>query len=269
MLLIYPQMTTPGMYRLVREVYREACIENASDKHPESSDLTAAIKEEEDYFVDFLKAFFAKVENTYYVLEVDGQWVSALRLTEIDDFYYMEALETAPEHRRKGYASVLIREVISLLGQNGPVKIRSNVNKRNVASLATHRACGFTIEEENGINYLSGEQRDYLYGMVYSSDCSGHPNGNEQSDENAVIARIRQMEQYLDELLIAWKDRPDTISADTSLQEKIQVLKDYYDSGQWLRDYECDERGELPADLKRGVLAQDTLYDLFTTMEHV
>ena len=27
-------------------------------------------------------------------------------------------------------------------------------------------------------------------------------------------------------------------------------------------DYEADERGELPPDLKRGVLSQDALYDL-------
>ena len=39
-------------------------------------------------------------------------------------------------------------------------------------------------------------------------------------------------------------------------------LRDYYFGGQWLRDYEADERGELPADLKRGVLSQDGLWNL-------
>ena len=38
-------------------------------------------------------------------------------------------------------------------------------------------------------------------------------------------------------------------------------LRDYYSGGQWLRDYEADERGELPADLKRGVLSQDGLWN--------
>ena len=33
-------------------------------------------------------------------------------------------------------------------------------------------------------------------------------------------------------------------------------------SHQWQRDYEADERGLLPANLKRGVLGQDALYDL-------
>ena len=39
-------------------------------------------------------------------------------------------------------------------------------------------------------------------------------------------------------------------------------LMDYYESGQWLKDYEADERGKLPAGLKRGVLSQDGLWDL-------
>ena len=39
-------------------------------------------------------------------------------------------------------------------------------------------------------------------------------------------------------------------------------LREYYENGQWLRDYEADERGELPSSLKRGVLSQDGLWDL-------
>ena len=41
-----------------------------------------------------------------------------------------------------------------------------------------------------------------------------------------------------------------------------QALIDYYESGQWLQDYEADERGELPPTLKRGVLSQDGLWEL-------
>lgn len=44
--------------------------------------------------------------------------------------------------------------------------------------------------------------------------------------------------------------------------EKLALLDDYYTSGLWREDYEADERGELPPDLKRGVLSQDALYDL-------
>ena len=43
-----------------------------------------------------------------------------------------------------------------------------------------------------------------------------------------------------------------------------QALIDYYESGQWLKDYEADERGELPRNLKRGVLSQDGLWELLS-----
>ena len=39
-------------------------------------------------------------------------------------------------------------------------------------------------------------------------------------------------------------------------------LADYYFGGQWLRDYEADERGELPEHLKRGVLSEDGIWNL-------
>lgn len=39
-------------------------------------------------------------------------------------------------------------------------------------------------------------------------------------------------------------------------------LLDYYFGGQWLLDYQADERGELPQNLKRGVLSQDGLWNL-------
>ena len=40
---------------------------------------------------------------------------------------------------------------------------------------------------------------------------------------------------------------------------KVRLLDEYYTSGEWQEDYEADEEGLLPADLKRGVLSQDGL----------
>ncbi len=50
--------------------------------------------------------------------------------------------------------------------------------------------------------------------------------------------------------------------------EKLALLEAYYTSGQWLEDYEADERGELPPALKRGVLSQDALYNLLSDREN-
>jgi len=64
------------------------------------------------------------------------------------------------------------------------------------------------------------------------------------------IERVEKYERLFDE-------------ADTSHDpEKLRLLDEYYTSGEWREDYEADERGELPPELKRGVLSQDALYDL-------
>ena len=83
-----------------------------------------------------------------------------------------------------------------------------------------------------------------------------------QQELRCAIERIQKMEQYLDEVLDAKNVDANQISQDAKVREMIQKLSDYYECGQWLEDYERDERGELPTDLKRGVLSQDTLYDL-------
>ena len=78
------------------------------------------------------------------------------------------------------------------------------------------------------------------------------------------LQRIIKMERYFDELLEDNLKNPGLLTASKILQDKIEVLKEYYQSGLWLQDYECDERGELPENLKRGILSQDALYDFFS-----
>ena len=60
------------------------------------------------------------------------------------------------------------------------------------------------------------------------------------------ITRIQEMEEIFDRV-----------------RQDIATLREYEESGQWLQDYEADERGELPQDLKRGVLSQDGLDEVF------
>ena len=69
------------------------------------------------------------------------------------------------------------------------------------------------------------------------------------------IERVEKYEKLFDEASASWD------------KEKLRLLDDYYTSGQWQEDYEADERGELPPDLKRGVLSQDALYDLLAEMK--
>ncbi|MBR3538822.1 MAG: DUF1653 domain-containing protein [Eubacterium sp.] len=65
-----------------------------------------------------------------------------------------------------------------------------------------------------------------------------------------LIKRVEKYERLFDE------------AVSSRGPEKLRLLEAYYTTGQWREDYEADERGELPPDLKRGVLSQDGLYNL-------
>ena len=67
---------------------------------------------------------------------------------------------------------------------------------------------------------------------------------------NDAILRIREMETRFDRLL-----------ADSPEPDDLSILLDYYENGQWLRDYRMDEQGLLPSDLKRGILSEDGFYN--------
>ena len=84
-------------------------------------------------------------------------------------------------------------------------------------------------------------------------------------------ARVREMERRMDQgqaALDALEAALDGLDAaldgyEAALPE-LTALAEYYDGGDWRRDYEADEAGKLPAGMKRGVLSQDALFDLLT-----
>ncbi|MBQ5417269.1 MAG: DUF4298 domain-containing protein [Bacteroidales bacterium] len=77
-----------------------------------------------------------------------------------------------------------------------------------------------------------------------------------------AISRITEMEEKFDALRQSVRALEDAITQSQDFRDNYKALKKYMDSGKWLKDYETDEKGELPPDLKRGVLSQDGLYDL-------
>ena len=78
------------------------------------------------------------------------------------------------------------------------------------------------------------------------------------------IERIAQMERYLDESEQAVKALSDALEQFEAAQPALKKLSDYYGSTLWMKDYEADEAGKLPQDLKRGVLSEDAVYDLLS-----
>lgn len=73
--------------------------------------------------------------------------------------------------------------------------------------------------------------------------------------------RIAQMETLFDSSYEVIRHLRQAIDDFHALQPVISELENYYRTD-WRSDFEADEEGALPADLKRGVLSEDGLWDL-------
>lgn len=76
------------------------------------------------------------------------------------------------------------------------------------------------------------------------------------------IERIKEMEVRLERAAAAVMDMSAALDKYEAVQEDIKALRKYYGSRQWKQDYADDEAGRLPADLKRGVLSEDGIWNL-------
>ena len=87
-------------------------------------------------------------------------------------------------------------------------------------------------------------------------------NHSDRTEMTERIRRITEMESRYDRVRHvlrasgACPDRLDSVRGD------IQALSAYYEGSLWREDFEADEAGLLPQDLKRGVLSEDGVYDL-------
>ena len=69
--------------------------------------------------------------------------------------------------------------------------------------------------------------------------------------------RITHMESILDKSTEIIRRLEQALKDFAALQPDIAELEAYYTSPQWRKDFEADETGKLPKDLKRGVLSED------------
>lgn len=75
------------------------------------------------------------------------------------------------------------------------------------------------------------------------------------------ITRIAEMEARLNRIT-AWLE-----NASGDVREDVRLLDEYYRGPLWRSDFEADEAGELPADLPRGVLSEDAVYNALSDYE--
>ena len=76
------------------------------------------------------------------------------------------------------------------------------------------------------------------------------------------LQRIAAMEAAFDRTEAAVKALTQALDEYETARVDIDRLTDYLESGAWREDFEMDEAGLVPTDLKRGVLSEDSLYNL-------
>ena len=130
------------------EVYIEGNLEKAEEG-------ISLLDAEQDFYQYLQQVFFAQQGAVYCIWQERGNYVSALRLEPYKDGLLLEALETAPDQRRKGYACGLMDATISWLKEQGGGILYSHVGKKNTASLGVHEKLGFERISEMAV-YADG-----------------------------------------------------------------------------------------------------------------
>lgn len=78
--------------------------------------------------------------------------------------------------------------------------------------------------------------------------------------------RIADMEEIYSRAHTEIRNLENALNGFAGQEKNLESLFGWYFNGCWMKDYDLDEKGLLPSDLKRGVLSEDTIYDLY---EHV
>lgn len=155
--------------RKLMDVYEESNIDNIKYFFPECKNQEEGKKKVEEGFLDYIESEFFKLDNSsYYVWEEDNIWLSAMRFYKIkEDLYFLEALETHPSYRKNGYAQKLICNVIEELKKSGDFVLKSYVYPRNIASLKTHKKCGFVEDKDMAFDYTDNKYIENVISLIF------------------------------------------------------------------------------------------------------
>ena len=80
-------------------------------------------------------------------------------------------------------------------------------------------------------------------------------------------ARINRMSEAFDRLSRVSAILGEKAEELESMASDVDCLKEYMASGQWIRDFEADENGEIGPEVNRSVLSEDGLYNLMIDLD--
>lgn len=121
-------------------VYAEGNRENGEEFYPNLPPEQQLFRAEQEFYTYLSDCFFREAGAAYYLWSEKGKYVSALRLEPYRDGLLLEALETHPDHRGRGFAKKLVRAVLETAEFD---RIYVHISRKNAPSIAVHTACGF------------------------------------------------------------------------------------------------------------------------------
>ena len=146
-------------------VYEQSNRE-AGRQNSRSRDRNAQLLIGEQLFYEYVLYFLEDPNSLYAVWTEKGQYVSALRLEPFEDGLLLNGLETRPEHRCKGYATMLVKAVQGYLSDLGSCKLYSHVDRMNEASFALHKSCGFSLLLDYAV-FLDGSKHTDAVTLIF------------------------------------------------------------------------------------------------------
>ena len=97
--------------------------------------------------------------------------------------------------------------------------------------------------------------------------------GAEQNEkgkpEENQLYRILRYEGIYEETREAVQNLQKAMARCRALEKSVKELAAYYEGPLWKQDFEDDEAGKIPKDLKRGVLSEDGVYNLLSDYEEL
>ena len=165
MLKIYCKLGEMNFSKLM-EVYAEGNADNAAEFYSDDDPSVGMMNAEQDFYQYLKEVFFNSKDAVYAIWEENAVYISALRLEPYQDGLLLEALETHPDYRRKGYARKLLCAVLAYLKSSNYKVIYSHIHKQNFPSIKTHLSCGFARIAEHAV-YIDGSVNSHSCTMSY------------------------------------------------------------------------------------------------------
>ena len=81
-------------------------------------------------------------------------------------------------------------------------------------------------------------------------------------EQEERIKRVARMEDIFNDAQARLRALDEALAGYEAGRKAWDELTAYYEGPDWRVDFEADERGEFPPDMRRGVLSEDAVYDL-------